>query len=88
MAELKPCPFCRKDMAYIGVHDNEGNFQGLLGCEYESNPWSGLSYALHHKGWGDCILCSDDDELVMGGVLFDTAEEAADEWNRRTENED
>ena len=87
MTELKPCPFCRKDMAYISVHDNEGNFKGVLGCEYESNPWSGLSYALHHKGWGDCILCSDDDELIMGGVLFDTAEEAADEWNRVSKDE-
>ena len=81
MAELKPCPFCKKKAVYIAVHDDEGNYHGRLGCEYESKPWSGLSYALHHEGWGDCILCSDDDELVMGGVLFDTAEEAAEEWN-------
>ena len=81
MAELKPCPFCKKKAVYIAVHDDEGNYHGEIGCEYEKKPWSGLSYALHHEGWGDCILCSDDDELVMGGVLFDTAEEAAEEWN-------
>ena len=85
--ELKPCPFCKKKAVYITVHDDEGNYHGLPGCDYESNPWSGLSYALHHEGWGDCILCSDGDELVMGGVLFDTAEEAAEEWNRVVKDE-
>lgn len=64
---------------YIGVCDDEGNYHGQIGCEYESDPWSGLSYALMHKGWGECILCTNDE--VMGGVLFDTAEEAADAWN-------
>lgn len=85
MAELKPCPFCKKNAVFIGVHDDEGNYHGQLGCDYESNPWSGLSYALHHEGWGDCILCTDDTEQLMGGVLFDTAEEAAEEWNRGAE---
>ena len=79
--ELKPCPFCKKKAVYIAVHDNEGNHKGEPGCKYEQNPWSGLSYALHHEGWGDCILCTDGDNEVMGGVLFDTAEEAAEEWN-------
>jgi len=81
--KLKPCPFCHKDAVFIGVHDDEGNFHGLLGCDYESKPWSGLSYALHHEGWGDCIMCTDDANEVMGGVLFDTAEEAIETWNRR-----
>jgi hypothetical protein len=80
---LKPCPFCKKNAVFIGVHDDEGNFHGLLGCDYEAEPWSGLSYALHHEGWGDCILCTDDAELTMGGVLFDTAEEAIEALNRR-----
>lgn len=83
MYELKPCPFCGEHKVFIGVHDDEGNYHGQLGCEYESDPWSGLSYALHHAGWGGCILCSDGANGVMGGVLFDTAEEAADTWNRR-----
>lgn len=79
---LKKCPFCKKSAVFVGVHDDEGNYHGNLGCEYERNPWSGLSYALHHEGWGDCILCTDDTEQTMGGVLFDTAEEAIEEWNK------
>ncbi len=66
---------------YIGVHDDEGNYRGRQGCEYESEPWSGLSYALHHEGRGDCILCTDGDDDIMGGILFDTVDDAADEWN-------
>jgi hypothetical protein len=86
MADLKPCPFCRKRKVFIAVHDDEGNYHGNRGCDYECDPWSGLSYALHHEGWGDCILCSDGIEQVMGGVLFDTAEEAIEAWNRRAED--
>lgn len=86
MDKLKPCPFCKKKSVFIGVHDDEGNFHGLPGCEYESDHWSGLSYALHHDGWRECILCSDGEEQVMGGVLFDTEEEAIDAWNRRADN--
>ena len=40
-----------------------------------------MFYALHHEGWGDCILCTDGEEQTMGGVLFDTIDEAVDEWN-------
>lgn len=50
MTELKKCPFCGKNAVYIGVCDDEGNFHGRLGCEYEQDPWSGLSYDLHHEG--------------------------------------
>ena len=70
------CPICKKKAVFVGVHDDEGNYHGLMGCEYENAPWSGLSYALHHEGWGDCPLCTDDAERTMGGMLFDTAEEA------------
>ena len=70
------CPICKKDALFVGVHDDEGNYHGLVGCDYESNPWSGLSYALHHDGWGECPLCSDGEYDTMGGMLFDTAEEA------------
>lgn len=80
--KLKPCPFCGKDEVFIGVHDDEGDFHGLLGCDYEADPWSGLSYALHHEGWGECILCTDGQYEIMGGVLFDTAGEAIEAWNR------
>ena len=70
------CPICKKDALFVGVHDDEGNYHGLVGCEYENDPWSGLSYALHHEGWGDCPLCTDGAYSTMGGMLFDTAEEA------------
>ena len=83
MIELKSCPFCGGNVK-IAVHDDEGNFKGELGCEYEDAPWSGLSYGLHHEGWGTCLCCTDGNWGVMGGVLFDTAEEAAETWNRRS----
>ena len=70
------CPICKKNALFVGVHDDEGNYHGLVGCEYENDPWSGLSYALHHEGWGDCPLCTDGAECTMGGMLFDTAAEA------------
>ena len=70
------CPICKKKALFVGVHDDEGNYHGLVGCEYENDPWSGLSYALHHEGWGDCPLCTDGAYSTMGGMLFDTAEDA------------
>lgn len=73
---LMKCPFCGKNAIFVGVHDDEGNYKGEVGCEYESDPWSGLSYGMHHDGWGECILCTDGENEVMGGCLFDTAVEA------------
>ena len=76
MHKKMECPICKKKVLFVGVHDDEGNFHGLVGCEYENDPWSGLSYALHHEGWGDCPLCTDGAYSTMGGMLFDTAEDA------------
>ena len=76
MHKKMECPICKKKVLFIGVHDDEGNFHGLVGCEYENDPWSGLSYALHHDGWGDCPLCTNGAYSAMGGMLFDTAEDA------------
>ena len=76
MDENMECPICKKKVVFVGVHDDEGNYHGPVGCEYENDPWSGLSYALHHEGWGDCPLCTDGAYSTMGGMLFDTAEEA------------
>ena len=70
------CPICKKKVLFVGVHDDEGNYHGLVGCEYENDPWSGLSYTLHHEGWGDCPMCTDGAYSTMGGMLFDTAEDA------------
>lgn len=76
MHKKMECPICKKKVLFVGVHDNEGNFHGLVGCEYENDPWGGLSYALHHDGLGDCPLCTDGAYSTMGGMLFDTAEDA------------
>lgn len=70
------CPFCGQRTLFVGVHDDEGNYKGRPGCEYESDPWSGLCYAIQHDGWGDCILCTGAHDLPLGGCFFDTAEEA------------
>ena len=81
---IDKCPFCGRRLV-IGVHDDEGNFKGELGSdrgnEYENDPWSGLSYGLHHLGWGECLLCTDDYEHPMGGMLFDKPEDVAKAWN-------
>lgn len=76
MDENMECPICKKKVVFVGVHDDEGNYHGPVGCEYENDPWSGLSYALHHEGWGDCPMCTDGAYSTMGGMLFDTVEEA------------
>lgn len=85
MSDLKPCPFGADHKVWIGVHDDEGNYHGAIGCGYESDPWSGLSYGLHHEGWGDCPLCTDGEGDCMGGMLFDTPEDATEAWNTRHE---
>lgn len=85
MTELEPCPFGADHKVWIAVHDDEGNYKGESGCDYESDPWSGLSYGLHHEGWGTCPLCTDDEWEAMGGMLFDTPEEAAQAWHARWE---
>ena len=78
---LLPCPCCGKNIVSVGVYDDEGNYHGELGCEYESDPWSGKVYGLRHKGWAGCILCTD--RGFLGGALFDTVEEALIVWNNR-----
>ena len=35
--ELKPCPFCQQQAVFIGVHDDEGNYHGRIGCDYEND---------------------------------------------------
>ena len=68
------CPFCGQKAIFVGVHDNEGNYEGRPGCEYELDPCNGLCYAIHHDGLGDCILCTDGHDMPLGH-FFDTAEE-------------
>lgn len=78
MAEMLKCPICGEYKIFVGVHDDEGNYHGEIGCEYEHDSWSGLSYALHHIGWGECILCTDGCNEAMGGILFDTMKDAVE----------
>lgn len=78
------CPLCGEDKLHIGVHDDEGNYHGELGCAYESDPWSGLSYGIHHDGWGECLLCTDDTNGVAGGMLFDTPQKAHEAISKLT----
>lgn len=80
------CPCCNKNVVFIGVHDEEGNYKGIHGCDYENDPWSGLTYAIHHEGYGDCILCTDGKEYPMGGVDFETYEKAIEEWAKQCRN--
>lgn len=76
--KMYKCPFCGEEKLHIGVHDDEGNYHGELGCAYESDPWSGLSYGVHHDGWGECLLCTDGTNGAAGGILFDTLQNARD----------
>lgn len=81
-ATMYRCPFCGEDKLHIGVHDDEGSYRGELGCAYELAPWRGLSYGIHHDDWGECILCTDGVNETMGGILFDTHQEARDEISK------
>ena len=85
MTELKPCPFGADHKVWIAVHDDEGNYHGPIGCEYESDPWSGLKYALHHEDVDNGLLGTDGDYEAMSGVLFETPAEAEETWNARWE---
>lgn len=83
MCELKPCPWetenetCKLE---IIVTDDEGNWHGNPGCEYESDPWSGGPwYQIDHKG--DCP-CG---EFSFG--RFSSLEELIEAWNTRAERE-
>ena len=81
MAEkLKPCPFCGGE-ARLVVCDSEGNVHDE---SYEADPYSGLSYAIVHGSDGCCGECpvSTSDLLPW---LYETREEAAKAWNRRSE---
>lgn len=75
--EPKPCPFNEECNLEVHVYDLEGNDHGPLGCDYESNPWSGLRYGIRHDG--PCGLGS----VVFG--LYSTMNALILDWNARTE---
>lgn len=80
---LKPCPFCGM-IPKIYVCDEEGNIRN---DDYESNPWSGLSYAICHdiselKDGSDCPIATHEGE-ILGTRLYDNIDELVEGWNGR-----
>ena len=70
-ARLLPCKrfSCEEDGMIFYTHSED--FCCWFVPREEDKP-----YALHHDGWGECPLCTDGAYSTMGGMLFDTAEEA------------
>lgn len=79
--ELEPCKCGGR--IWVGVHDDEGDYKGEIGCEYESDPWSGICYGLHHDGRIGCVSNTEGKECVMGRVLFGSEQSAINAWNNR-----
>ena len=81
MKKLKVCPFCGGAVKII-VMDDEFNVHD---SEYEKEPYSGLQYGLSHpeEENPDCPIANCDE--LLGAYGYDTREEAAEAWNKRTE---
>lgn len=69
------CPVCGEHVIFVGVCDDEGNYRGPVGCEYESDPYSGLNYTLHHMT-SDCLLNTDGEDSALGHRSFDSVANA------------
>lgn len=77
---LKPCPCCGEPIR-LHLCDRVGNFRQP---EYEEDPRSGLGFLLIHEVKdGECPIGTHDGES-LGSFIYDTREEAATAWNRRT----
>ena len=82
--ELKPCPFCG-GKATIVCCDEDCNIRSDA---YTEDPWNGLCYQIRHsheENEGCPIATYASDGAIVGNVyLYETKEEAADAWNRRS----
>lgn len=85
MFELKPCPFCGGKVSLV-LCDDEGNLHDEA---YREHPYSGVGFMLHHahEENPECPIASYEcDGGILGGVhIYDTEEQAAEAWNKRTE---
>ena len=80
--KLRPCPWCKK-VPKIQLTDDEGNFRSE---SYLDDSYSGVGYALVHMTEDPddkCPIATVDEETILGGMIYDTEEEAIDAWNRR-----
>ena len=78
--KLRPCPWCKK-VPKIQLTDAEGNFRNE---SYLDDPYSGVGYALIHitEYLDDkCPIATVDEETILGGMIYDTEEEAIAAWN-------
>jgi len=74
--KLSPCPFCGKRPVIL-ITDAEGNLKKEF---YLVNVWSGLAFAISHPN-KDCPIGTDEDERYR--FLYDTRDEAIEDWNKR-----
>lgn len=84
MEKPKPCPFCGGRVG-VAVCDDEGN---LHNRGYLARPYSGVGYRLVHTHElnPNCPIARyEDDDGILGVHIYDSAEEAIEAWNRRTD---
>lgn len=82
MPKLKPCPFCGGKVQIVCC-DDEGNVHE---DGYAKQPYSGLGYRIRHahEDNEDCPIARySEDGAIMGIYIYDSKEEAIEEWNRR-----
>lgn len=80
--KLRPCPFCGGE-AKIQLTDSEGNGKSE---SYLENPYSGVGYVIVHdiSNSADCCPIATDYDVVQGGNIYTSKEEAINAWNGRT----
>ena len=72
MAELKPCPFCGKNVPNVGtIADHEFTCEDDMSYEYDSTHFDVVCAATA----GGCGAST--------GKRYETPEEAIEAWNRR-----